>query len=131
MKVTEENVIVTMSKSLRDIFAFDESQFKGKGIYTGSGEFSLTRRILYLYIYSNISKYVPIGDTQAPLLAVIPFESGECRILREVKFQNPVYVPVRSEHISQIDMLICDGAGERVPFMHDATTVARLHFRKV
>ena len=131
LQIKEENMTVTFSDTLRDIFGFDRNVYKGKGSHAASGSFSLARRISYLYIYSNISKHVRIGDTEAPLLGIIPFESGECHMLKEKTFEDPVYVPVRSDHISQIDILICDGAGDVVPFMHEAITILRIHFRKV
>jgi hypothetical protein len=132
LTLTDAATSITFSDTLRDIFAFDQNCYDKPGSYSASDSFSLTRRIHYLYIYSNIGAYVRIGNTEAPLLAVIPFDSDARRtLLREKKFKNPMYVPVISEHISQIDIAIYDGAGELVPFTTDAVTSLRLHFRQV
>ena len=101
-------------------------------MWKGNGAFSLARRIHYLYVYSNVSDYVRIGDTQAPLLAVIPFNPDVCvNLLQETTFKSPMYVPVIQNPISQIDIAIYDGAGELVPFVADAVTSLRLHFRRL
>lgn len=132
LTLTDSTTSITFSDTLRDIFAFDQNRYDKAGSYLASDIFSLTRRIHYLYIYSNVSAYVRIGNTEAPLLAVIPFESDTRRsLLREKKFKNPMYVSVIAEHISQIDIAIYDGAGELVPFTSDAVTSLRLHFRQV
>lgn len=132
LTLTDSTTSITFSDALRDIFAFDQNCYDKPGSYLASDIFSLTRRIHYLYIYSNVGAYVRIGNTEAPLLAVIPFDSDARRnLLREKKFKNPMYVPVIAEHISQIDIAIYDGAGELVPFTADAVTSLRLHFCQV
>ena len=93
MEIVEDDVEVTLSDNLRDIFAFDQNTFIGKGNYSGSGVFLLSRRIHYIYIYSSISGYVHVGDTQAPLLPVIPFQATNSSDNKRVKnFKLPMYL---------------------------------------
>ena len=132
MEITDVNTSVSFSNTLRDILALDQSTYHGKGIWKGSDMFSLARRIHYLYVYCSVSDYVRIGDTEAPLLAVIPFNPEVCiNLLQEKTFKLPMYVPVIQNPISQIDIAIYDGAGELVPFASEAVTSLRLHFRRV
>ena len=131
LKITDENTSVTFDDTLRDIFAFDVNAFAGRGDYAASDVFSLTRRIHYLYVYSNVGDYVRIGNTEAPLLSIIPFATGDCDLLKEKVFKYPMYVRVIHDHISQIDIEIRDDAGQHVPFITDAITSIRLHFRQV
>lgn len=132
LTIQKENLSLTLSDTLRDIFAFDKNTYTGAGTFRASGTFSLTRRIHYLYVYSSISDYVRIGNTEAPLLAVIPFSvSSSCDILKEEVFKNPMYVPMRHSTVSQIDIEIYDDAGELVPFVAEAVTSLRLHYRQV
>ena len=132
LKILDEKTCVTFSDSLRDIFAFDQNSYTGKGLFSASGSFSLTRRIHYLYVYSSVSDYIRIGDTEAPLLAIIPFNHEVCSdLLQEKTFKTPMYVPVIQNPISQIDIAIYDGAGELVPFATDAVSSLRLHFRQL
>ena len=131
LKIKQENVKVSFSNTLRDSLAFDSDKYGGKGIYHATGKFSLSRRIKYLYIYSSLGKYVRIGDTEAPLLAIIPFDSDNCKLLKERTFAEPMYIALRSQRISQIDVLICDGAGEVIPFAAESLSSLRIHFRQV
>ena len=130
--IEDDSVSITFSDTLRDILAFDQNTYSGAGTYKASGTFSLTRRIHYLYVYSSITDYVRIGDTEAPLLAVIPFSvSSRCHILKEAVFKNQMYIPVRYPNISQIDIEIHDDAGALVPFVTEAVTSLRLHYREI
>ena len=132
VKIKDDDTRITFSDTVRDIFAFDQNTYKGSGTFTASDTFSLSRRIHYLYVYSNVSDYIRIGDTEAPLLAVIPFNQEKCvDLLQEKAFKVPMYVPVIQNPISQIDIAIYDGAGQLVPFATDAVTSIRLHFRQV
>lgn len=132
LNITDDETSVTFTDTLRDIFAFDKKQYSGIGNYRASDVLSLTRRIHFLYVYSNISNYVRVGNTEAPLLAVVPFEpSSSCDTLVEKTFAIPMYVGVARDFISQIDMYIYDGSGELVPFAEQAVTSIRLHYRKV
>ena len=127
----KDDVRISFSNILRDCLAFDENDYTGKGKFTATGEFSLTRRIQHLYIYSNLGKYVRIGDTEAPLLGIVPFASDDCEILREKVFDEPIFVPLRSNYVSQIDIIICDGAGEVIPFVTSARTSLCIYLREV
>ena len=131
LKITDKDLKVIFDDVLRDIFGFDKNIYFGPKSYTASGVFSLKRCIQYLYIYSNITNYIRIGNTESPLLAVIPFsieKSGKA-LLKEKIFQTPMYIPVSQERISQIDIGIYDGTGNLIPFVEGAVTTLRLHFR--
>jgi len=131
LTITDKALTLTFSNTLSDIFAFDKISYTGVGKYSASDTFSLSRRIQYLFIYSNISEYIRIGDTEAPLLAVVPFNAGEsCQLLTEKVFKMPMYVRLLANHISQIDIGIYDGSGQLVPFLDDSVTTLRLHFQQ-
>ena len=132
LNVKDEHLSLTLDANLRDIFGFDSNTFVGKKSYIARRTFSLNRCIQFLYIYSNISDYVRIGNTQAPLLAIVPFKTKDgCSSLKEKIFKTPMYIPVKQNQISQIDIGIYDGAGQLVPFVTDSKTILRLHFRPI
>lgn len=131
LEIKAEEMKVAFSPVLRDCLAFDADSYDNKGKHVASGVFSLKRRISHLYIYSNVGEYCRIGDMQAPLLGIVPLEGEGCDIVQEKLFQNPMYVPLRSNHMSHIEVLLCDGAGVVVPFTADARTVVCIHFKQV
>lgn len=131
LELKREDMKVSFSSDLRDCLAFDKSDLIGKGTHFATGTFSLKRRISYLYIYSNVGEYCKVGDTQTPLLGVVPFEGKACETVQERIFRNPMYVPVRANHMSYIEVLLCDGTGQTVPFTLDGKSVICLHFKQV
>ena len=125
-----EAVTIEFDDVVRDILAFDYNKYTGRNTVTASDKISLTRRINFFYVYSNIGDFIRIGDTEAPLLAVIPYNPKACKLLSEVTFKVPMYVDINTDRISQIDIGIYDGAGRLIPFDNDAKTTLRLHFRQ-
>jgi len=131
MKISSTSVNVKFDNDLRDILAFDKNEYRGGTSYTASNTLSLTRRIHYMYVYSNINKLVRIGDTQAPLLAILPFDSSKCVPHIERQFKYPMYISLARSRIAQMDIEIRDDAGQLIPFVEDALTTIRLHFRQI
>lgn len=132
LTITDSNLTVTFDNNLRDIFGFDINTYSGRINVTASRTFSLTRCIQFLYIYSNVGDTVRIGNTESPLLAIVPFSNNNgCSMLKEKVFKIPMYIGVSQVRISQIDIAIYDGAGQLVPFVADAVTTLRLHFRQI
>ena len=127
----KEKVRIHFSDILMDCLAFDKSDYIGPGKFTATGEFSLTRRIKYLYIYTNLIDFVRIGDTEAPLLGIVPFMGDNCKILKEKTFEDPMFVPLRSNFVTQIDVTLRDGAGEIIPFLSSASTSLCIYLREV
>lgn len=130
LKITAPHLQVVFSKDVQDILAFEQQSYTGKCSVIASGIVSLTRRIDYLFIYSNLGEFVRIGDTEAPLLCVFPHNSNTCGVITERNFKLPTYVKVKGQQFSQIDIGIYDGAGQLIPFHREARTVIRLHFRR-
>lgn len=130
--ITDAKLSVTFDNTLRDILAFNKNTYEGPLTYTANGNFSLIRCIQYLYIYSNLASNVRIGNTESPLLAIVPFlVNGSCSLLTEKIFKIPMYISIKQRRVSQIDIAIYDGAGQPVPFVSDAVTTVCLHFRQV
>ena len=131
MTLNDDITVVEFSDDLCDILAFNKSKFSGKLTFTAEDTLSLTRRIDYLYVYSNVCSLTRIGDTEAPLLTVIPFNPKSCKLMSEKVFKVPMYVDVSQTTIPVIDVEIRDGAGQLVPFHKDSVTTLRLHFKQV
>ena len=82
-----------------------------------------------MYIYSDICDYQLVGDTQAPLLGILPI-SGDHKEQRYWSFVPPYYIGVTKAYVSEIELRLCTDTGDLVPFTKDSLVVARLHFRK-
>ena len=133
LKIASDKQTIIFDDNLQDILAFSKSIYKGIGTFVADAMFSLTRCIQYLYVYSNVGEYIHVGDTKAPLIAIIPFNvaNESCSLLTEKVFNTPMYVHVSNDRISQIDIGIYDGAGQLVPFIDQSVTTLRLHFRQL
>ena len=81
-----------------------------------------------LYVYSNVATFTNIGDTQAPILRILPFEPNQTLTNFHMEFRNLHYVPVAKSFIDQIHISIKGDNGEDVPFVTGKTMI-KLHFR--
>ena len=125
-----DKTIVYLDDTLRDILAFDTNTFQGPNQFKASDVLSLSRRINFFQIYSNISKPVRIGDVEAPILTIIPFNPKQCNIISERNFKKLQYVDLTSNYIPKIDINIYDDNGKHVPFNKEAITTITLFFRR-
>ena len=116
LSVGGRKVVVTLDNTLRDILGFDQNRFESGSVVQSRDGISLSRRINYFQIYSNITKNVRVGDVEAQLLTMIPFNPKDCSILSERYFKKLHYVDIKSNYIPQIDISIYDDAGALIPF---------------
>ena len=130
MEIMKDHMSVSFTDDLRDILGFDKNEYSNKGTYKANNEVVFDRHIRYLFVYSNLGDMVRVGDTEAPLLGVIPFTRKQCKNITEKIFKSPMYIRVISNNIGQINIGIYDEAGKLVPFHRDAMTSLRLHFRQ-
>ena len=119
-----------MDNTLKDILAFDQNRFTSGNDIHAKDKTSTTRRINFFAVYSNITANVRVGNVEAPLLTMFPFNPRDCSILSERHFKKFHYIDLKSNYIPQIDISIYDDAGALVPFHQDAITSITLHFRR-
>ena len=81
-----------------------------------------------LYVYSDVAAFTNVGDTQAPILRILPFEPNQTLTNFHMEFRNLHYVPVAKSFIDQIHISIKGDNGEDVPFVTGKTMI-KLHFR--
>jgi hypothetical protein len=81
-----------------------------------------------IYCYTNITEFVMVGNTQAPLLGYFPVntKSGDTGYWN---FNPPYYLPVKDSGIRSIDMQLCSDTGETLQFK-SGDVICRLHFRR-
>ena len=83
-----------------------------------------------IYLYSSVSKYQAVGDTEAPLLGIIPV-TGVCGQRQQWTFNPLLYVGVNQARLNEIRIMLRTEQGARVPFLADCSSVVCcLHFRR-
>ena len=91
----------------------------------------LATGIYNLFVYSSLVQNTSVGDTQAPLLRIIPVRGDVGEYLYET-FDDRQYIPLQSHAFQTIDMLIGDRFGNRIQFNHgSAPLILVLHFKRV
>ena len=82
-----------------------------------------------MYIYCDIVKYQVVGDTEAPLLGVLPIHGNPNQQVYW-GFNPPYYIPLNTERLTSFAIKICDDYGNCFPFDPSGKVVARLDFRR-
>jgi hypothetical protein len=81
-----------------------------------------------LYIYCSVVEARPVGDSEVPLLRIVPIEGKSGQMITKT-YENIQYIPVLCKHFRTIEVDIKKDTGERVPF-ELGKVVVTLHFRK-
>jgi len=82
-----------------------------------------------LYVYCDIVESQCVGDSQVPLLRIVPVEGEDGqRVTRS--FVSPQYVPVSRKEFDTIEINIRRDTGEPVPFAIGRLLIT-LHLRRV
>ena len=84
----------------------------------------------HMYVYSSVSEPILVGNVRVPLLRQIWIdESNDKLILHEV-LDHPMYLPVSSSSINNIEIQIRNDKGELINFPKDSKTSLTLHFEQ-
>ena len=82
-----------------------------------------------LYVYCDAVAYQIVGDTQTPLLGVVPVQ-GEPNDQVYWNFNPPYYMTVNQQSLNSVEIRICTNGGDPFPFASEGQVVCRLHFRR-
>ena len=111
-------------------FKYEDEQGEDSGVKLLKAEYDadVHRGLTSLYVYSPIVESQFVGDTQAPLLRVIPV-AGEFGETVNVRYDQIYYMSLAQSFIEHVDVYIRDDVGEYVAFDTGRVTIV-LHFRK-
>ena len=98
------------------------------GTYHGVHNVDVHQGFYSLYIYCDVVDPQSVGDTQVPLLRIVPIE-GESGQMITKTYEHIQYVPLLRKHFHTIEIDIKKDTGESVPF-ELGELVVTLHFRK-
>ena len=82
-----------------------------------------------LYIYSDIAKPHAVGDSNAPLLRVVPLR-GEYGEHISHKFERPMFFPISKNNIDNIKLDLRSENGDLFPFLAGKVVVTLIFRRK-
>ena len=90
--------------------------------------FPSIKRILNIYVYSDIVGLSPVGNSQVPIISFLSIKSKFQEIGHWV-FNIPMFVRVTEQNIRTITMKILTEIGEEF-FIQDDVITCRLNFRR-
>ena len=89
-----------------------------------------TLKTTLLFIYSDIIRHHPVGDTTSPLLRVAPLSKGSFESVGHITFTNQYYYKLRSNHIETINIFLCDELGKQINLKNGRVFIS-LDFRRI
>jgi hypothetical protein len=130
-------LIVCTNKYIMDLlkiehYATDKEGRKGYYLYTTpmlSKERPILDDIEIIYVYSDIASHQPVGDTEVPLLGVLPAQ-GRFPEHSYWSCSPAFYVPVAKTFVETIEVQLNTDDGRLVPFTEPGKVLVRLHFRR-
>ena len=126
MECVKDDPYLELSQNLQALTGFPE-KIAEKG-YTLGEYWNSTGGLTNLYCYSDLIVNSNIGNTVAPVAAVIKYKQDEEGGSTEYEPQNPIYIPVSKTFIDTVTIEFRSKAGIPFPFMSGETMVV-FHIR--
>ena len=80
-----------------------------------------------MFVYTDISEAVAVGDAHVPLLRIVPIEGSNGDIVTKT-YIKPHYVPIHRNSFDTIEIHISDDMGEFFDFKY-GKVICKLHLR--
>ena len=125
------NKTLHLKKGLNDVLGFRNKVFPNTDQpMTGDLEIDLLRGIKSIFVYCDVCEPIHVGHTISPLLRTVSFNPVQYGKMVHLNYVNPIYIRVNKRVINSIEINICDGVGENIPFIEGLTTLI-LHFKRL
>ena len=124
---------IIFDKYLVKCLGLEKSRYNHKKdqVFTSVRKSKLTETYQNMLIYSNVVDPIIVGDVHVPLFKSIWFEKYKVGEVANISIENPMYLPISSSCINNIEINIRDDAGRLINFADDTKTTLTLHFKKV
>jgi len=97
-----------------------------------TGIVNLKAGIHNIFCYSSIVRNVTVGDTQAPLLRIVPIHGGDEGEYIYETFEDRQYVPIALSNFNSIRIFLGDRLGNNIKFSHgSAPVILVFHLKRV
>ena len=130
---------ITFLNGLNFALGFKEVQYFSKVMHNIPhvvGEFppQLNRAVNNVYIYGSVCAPIRVGETLAPLLKSLWIDVNKRKYnigeMYNVAIKNPMYLPLASSTINNVEINIRSDSGQLIPFLPGAVTTLTLHFKR-
>jgi hypothetical protein len=81
-----------------------------------------------LYVYCDVIEPRIVGDSQVPLMRIVPVEGSHAELVTRI-YENVHYVRLQQKRFQTVEINIRDRTGNKVPFERGTLNVT-LHFRQ-
>ena len=123
---------LSLEDGINEVFGFYSNFFNGSlhTIYSGDNviNVNLNNVINAIYIYSDICEYQMVGDTESPLLQVVPTMNSTNDYIEKI-FNSPHYVPLARNNLETVEIDIRSDLEKPIQFQ-SGKVIVKLHFRK-
>jgi hypothetical protein len=123
----KKNCQVTISPLLQHMLGFKRAIFP-HGDHVADWVADVTRGLNSLYVYCPLVEQRMVGDTQVPLLRIVPLEGRDAEMVTRV-FDPVQYCPLVLRCFQNVEIDIRDDTGVKIPFERGRVVVT-LHCRK-
>jgi hypothetical protein len=130
--VLKKNIIeVIFNGYIINYFGFEYNTFTYVDTHKSTKKPIYSKSFNHVYIYSNVIEPILVGGVSAPLLRNILVEStSNVKLVMHENIINPMYLPVSSSSINNIEVEIRDDSGELINFPYGSKNSITLHFIK-
>ena len=128
LTIYEKKLRLQFSPKLERVLGMSSLQYDGPGYYPGSYMMDLNEDFKSIYVYCDIVKARPLGDSMSPLLRIVPTAKPNEEIVHLI-YEKPHYVPLSRLQFGTLEVLLTTDKGIPISFS-SGTTILTLHFRR-
>jgi len=115
---------VYFSAAIADVLGLGKEKtniYMPQGAYSGHYTLDLHHGFYSLYVYCDLVRARPVGDTMTPLLRTVPIKNPNTQgrdgtTIRSEVFTNVYFLPLQKKTFQNIEVDIRDDTGKPVPF---------------
>ena len=122
----QPDVMVTFSEQLASLLGFQKKYYPEMGEYTLENVANVDT-VNAIYVYCDVIEHRTVGQTLAPLLAVLPV-TGKSGAYVSKRYDKIQYHPVLKKNFSDIHISLHDDQAKRIRFCKGKVIVT-LHLR--
>lgn len=125
-----EDEEISLLGRLPDIYSLP-SKMKGGKVYTSAYCVDVLIDNRTLYIYSDTTKEIILGEKHLPVLQTFAYHSsGKNNDLTHTIFNPPLFLELNKHHLVRLELAIYNEIGEKVRFPSSTPSIVKLVFKK-